>query len=93
MSAEEEQTKLFKTDTEKLIVQFLLAEEKIGSLIEVAEGLKQEKADFIEKLRVQKEALDTLSKEIVSFRAEKQQEKQRILTLIERIDGMFLGIN
>lgn len=93
MSAEGEQSKLFKTETEKLIVQFLLAEEKIGSLIGVAEALKQQKAGLTEKLRVQKEALDTISKEIVSLRAEKQQEKQRILTLIERVDRMFLGIN
>jgi chromosome segregation ATPase len=92
MSKEEEQIKLFKTDEEKLANQFQLVEQKIGSLIELAETLKQEKADFTEKLRVQKEALDTLSKEIVSLRAEKQQEKHRILTLIERVDRMFLGI-
>ena len=93
MSKEEEQAKLIKTDGEKLARQFQLVEERIGSLIEVAEALKQEKADFTEKLRVQKEALDTLSKEIVSLRVEKQQGKQRILTLIERVDRMFLGIS
>ena len=77
MSAEEGQTKLFKTDTEKLVDQFLLAEEKIGSLIEVAEALKREKADLTEKLQVQQEALDKLSKEIVSLRAEREQENNR----------------
>jgi chromosome segregation ATPase len=93
MSKEGEQTKFIETDEEKVANQFQLVEQKIGSLLELTETLKQERADFTEKLRVQKEALDTLSKEIVSLRAEKKQEKRRILTLIERIDRMFLGIN
>jgi chromosome segregation ATPase len=92
MGTEEEQPKLFKTDTEKVMDQFQLVEQKLRSLIELTEALKQEKADFTEKLRVQKEVLDTLSKEIVNLRAEKQQEKQRILTLIERANQMFSNI-
>jgi uncharacterized coiled-coil protein SlyX len=89
MSIEKEQSKLFKTDEEKVADQFQLVEQKIGSLIELTEVLKQEKADLVEKLRVQEEALDTLSKEVVSLRAEREQENNRILTLIERVDRMF----
>ncbi|UCC96154.1 MAG: hypothetical protein JSW40_05255, partial [Candidatus Omnitrophota bacterium] len=82
MSIEKEQSKLFKTDEEKVADQFQLVEQKIGSLIELTEVLKQEKADLVEKLRVQEEALDTLSKEVVSLRAKREQENNRILTLI-----------
>lgn len=92
MSIEKEQSKLFKTDEEKVFDQLQLVEQKIRSLFELAEALKQEKADLVQKLRVQEEALDTLSKEVVSLRAEREQENNRILTLIERADRMFLDI-
>jgi hypothetical protein len=93
MGKEEEQPELFKTDEERVVNQFQLVEQKIGSLIELTEALKHEKADFTEKLRLQTEVLDTLSKAIVRLKEEEQQEKQRILTLIERVDRMFLGID
>jgi phage I-like protein len=93
MKIDERQSKLFQRDKEKLIRKFQSLEQKVASLIEFTEALNQEKADFIEKLRVQKETPDTISKEVVSLRAEKEKEKHRILTLIERVDRMFLGIN
>lgn len=92
MSIEKEQSKLFKTDEEKVFDQLQLVEQKIKSLFELAEALKQEKADLVQKLRVQEEALDTLSKEVVSLTAEREQENNRILTLIERADRMFFDI-
>lgn len=92
MSIEKEQSKLFKTDEEKVFDQLQLVEQKIRSLFELAEALKQEKADLVQKLRVQEEALDTLSKEVVSLTAEREQENNRILTLIERADRMFFDI-
>ena len=86
MSIEEKQTKLFRTDKEQVDDQFQLVEQKIRSLIELTEALKQEKAYLVEKLRVQEEALDTLSKEVISLRAEREQEKHRILTLLKRAE-------
>jgi uncharacterized coiled-coil protein SlyX len=89
MSIEEKQTILLKMNKERVTQQFQLLEQKIGSLIELTEALKQEKADLVKKLRVQEETLDTLSKEVASLRAEKEKEKDRILTLIERADQIW----
>ncbi|UCC95888.1 MAG: hypothetical protein JSW40_03845 [Candidatus Omnitrophota bacterium] len=93
MSIEEKQPKLFKTNKEEVADQFQLVEQKIRSLIELTEALKQEKADLVEKLRVQEEALDTLSKEVVSLRVEREQEKHRILTLLRRAEQLGPDIN
>jgi hypothetical protein len=93
MKTDGRQNKLFLRDKEKLIRKFQSLEQKIGSLIAFTEALKQEKADFIEKLRIQKETLDIISKELVSLREEKEHAKHRILTLAERVDRMFLGID
>lgn len=93
MKVDEQQIRLFETDKEKVIRQFQSLEQKIGSLIESADALKQEKADLIEKLQVQEESLNTLSEEAASLKTEIEEEKCRILTLQKRSDQQVPDID
>jgi flagellar biosynthesis/type III secretory pathway chaperone len=93
MKVDEKQIRLFETDKEKVIRQFQSLEQKIGSLIELTEALKQEKMNLIERLRVQEENLDTLSEEAASLKAEIEQEESRILTLRKRADQQVPNID
>lgn len=80
------QNELFNLVKEDVNHQFKLLEQKIRSLIELVAALKQEKLDLVEKLRVREENLDTLSKKVEGFRAEKEKEEHRILALIAKMD-------
>jgi hypothetical protein len=90
MTIKKTQNELFNLVKEDVNHQFNLLEQKIRSLIELAAALKQEKVDFLEKLRVRDETLDTLSKEVESLRAEREKEEHRILALIEKTDTIML---
>ena len=93
MKTNERQIRLFESDKEKVIRQFQSLEQKIGSLIELAKSLKQEKADLIEKVRVQEETLNTLSEEATSLKAEIEEEECRILALRKRADQQVSDID
>jgi chromosome segregation ATPase len=93
MKTNERQIRLFESDKEKVIRQFQSLEQKIGSLIELAKSLKQEKADLIEKVRVQEETLNTLSEEATSLKAEIEEEECRILALRKRADQQVPDID
>jgi hypothetical protein len=62
-----------------------LLEQKIGSLIKLTEALKQEKRYLIENLRVQKETLDTLSKEVARLKTEKERDEHRLSALLKQV--------
>jgi chromosome segregation ATPase len=66
--------------------QFDLLEQKIEFLVEMVKAFKQENTDLLEKLRVQEETLDNLSKELASLKPEREWERQRIVTLLEKIE-------
>jgi len=89
MDIDEKQTELFNMDKEKVTGQFRLLEQKIGSLIELTKALKNENRDLIEKLRVQEETLDTLSKELASLRAKRDKDGHRLVTLLKRVDQVI----
>lgn len=93
MKIDERQIRLFETNKEKVIRQFQSLEQKIGSLIELAESLKQEKVNLIEKLRVQEETLDTLSEKAASLKAEIEEEEYRILNLRKRANQQVTDID
>ncbi|MFX0201627.1 MAG: hypothetical protein ACFFCW_36395 [Candidatus Hodarchaeota archaeon] len=92
MDVDEKQIGLFKIDKEKVTDQFRLLEQKIGFLIELTEALKNEKRDLIEKLQVQEETLDTLSKEYASLRAKRDKDGHRLVTLLKRVDQVIPDI-
>ncbi len=66
--------------------QFLLLEEKIDSLIQLVMALKSEKESFTEKYQIQEEKLANLIGQIENLKADRDRAKQRIVSLLEKIE-------
>ncbi|MGD8227136.1 MAG: cell division protein ZapB [Desulfobacteraceae bacterium] len=66
--------------------QFQLLEEKIDSLIQYIATLKKENESLAEKLHIQEEKLTNLTQELEQLRAARGKVKQRVVTLLERIE-------
>ena len=72
-------------DTED-IDQFQLLEEKIDNLIELIDRLKRDNESLVEKTQAQEEKLAALSEEVARLNTAKVKAKQRIISLLEKID-------
>jgi uncharacterized coiled-coil DUF342 family protein len=66
--------------------QFQLLEEKIDSLIQYIATLKKENEALAEKLHIQEEKLTNLTQELEQLKAARGEVKQRVVTLLERIE-------
>ncbi|UCF57457.1 MAG: cell division protein ZapB [Deltaproteobacteria bacterium] len=66
--------------------QFQLLEEKVDSLIKYIASLKKENESLAEKLHIQGERLTDLTEEVEYLKAARGKVKQRIVTLLERIE-------
>ena len=66
--------------------QFQLLEEKIDSLIQYIATLKKEKESLAEELHIQEEKLANLTHELEQLREARGKVKQRVVTLLERIE-------
>ena len=72
------------TDTD----YFKLLEDKIGELINKMQGFQTEKESFIKTIDDQKRQIDTLTDELNDLKESKNQAKERITTIIEKIDKL-----
>ncbi|MEE9420071.1 MAG: cell division protein ZapB [Desulfatiglandaceae bacterium] len=68
------------------IDQFQLLEEKIDNLIELITTLKREKESFAENFRVQEEKIADLTERVESLSSGRDRAKQRIVSLLEKIE-------
>lgn len=66
--------------------QFQLLEQKIDSLLELVNSLKKDKAVLAEKVQAQEEKLVDLSEQVSVLRAGRDKARQRIMSLLERIE-------
>jgi chromosome segregation ATPase len=66
--------------------QFEVLEAKVDSLIRFAGSLKKEKESLLEKLSIQEEKIADLSSEVESLRAARDNAKQRVVFLLEKLD-------
>jgi chromosome segregation ATPase len=66
--------------------QFEVLEAKVDSLIRFAGSLNKEKESLLEKLSIQEEKIADLSREVESLRAARDNAKQRIVFLLEKLD-------
>lgn len=66
--------------------QFQLLEEKIDSLIHYIASLKKENESLAEKLHIQEGKLTDISQEVEQLRAVRGKVKQRVVTLLEKIE-------
>ena len=59
---------------------------KIDNLIEMIKSLKREKESFAEKFQIQEEKLADLTKEVEGLKSGRDKAKQRILSLLEKME-------
>ena len=68
--------------------QFQRLEEKVDSLIKFVDAFKKEKDSLLEKIQIQDERISDLSGELDTLKANRDQAKQRILSLLEKIEQL-----
>jgi uncharacterized coiled-coil DUF342 family protein len=66
--------------------QFQLLEQKIDGLLELVSSLRKEKTALAEKTQIQEERLRDLAEEIETLKTARDKAKQRILSLLEKIE-------
>jgi chromosome segregation ATPase len=66
--------------------QFEVLEAKVDALIRFAASLKKEKESLLEKLSIQEEKIADLSGEVENLRAARDNAKQRVVFLLEKLD-------
>ncbi|MBW1785220.1 MAG: hypothetical protein JRK53_01170 [Deltaproteobacteria bacterium] len=66
--------------------QFQVLEEKIDKLIELVGTLMREKESLAEKTQIQEERLSDLNGQLENLRGAKDQARQRIVQLLEKIE-------
>jgi len=85
-----EETRQYKVwnslDSEEGVDQFQLLEDKIDNLIGMIKTLKSEKESFAEKFQIQEEKLADLTKEVERLKTGRDKAKQRILSLLEKME-------
>jgi chromosome segregation ATPase len=67
---------------------FKLLEDKINDLINRIQEIKAEKDSFLKTINEQKNRIDILTDELNALRESKKQAKERITTIIEKIDKL-----
>ena len=66
--------------------QFQVLGEKVDALIAYTASLKQENERLVEKLHIEEEKTSELMNEIECFKAARVNVRQRVATLLERIE-------
>jgi uncharacterized coiled-coil DUF342 family protein len=66
--------------------QFQVLEEKVDFLIKSVSSFKKEKDSLLEKIQIQEERIADLTGELENLRASRDKAKQRIFSLLEKIE-------
>jgi len=74
------------SNQEEEVNQFQLLEEKVDSLIEKTIALKAENTAFEEKLRVEEGKISDLNTQIEALRSGRNDAKQKIMSLLEKME-------
>ena len=75
-------------NTETGMDQFNLLEEKVDNLITLIKTLKVEKQVLADQVQVQEEKLGDLNRQIDELKGARDKAKQRITSLLEKIENM-----
>ena len=67
---------------------FKLLEDKIGELINRMQEIKDEKESFIKTIDEQKLRIDTLTTELNELKESKQKAKERITSILDKIEKL-----
>ena len=66
--------------------QFQVLEEKVDFLLKSVSSFKKEKDSLLEKIQIQEERIADLTGELENLRASRDKAKQRIFSLLEKIE-------
>ncbi len=66
--------------------QFQLLEQKVDSLLGLVDSLRKEKSALAEQVQIQQEKLMDLSEQVSVLKAGRDNARQRVLSLLERIE-------
>ena len=66
--------------------QFQLLEQKVDSLLSLVDSVKREKSALAEQVQIQQEKLVDLSEQVSALKAGRDKARQRVLSLLERIE-------
>lgn len=77
-------------ETPEEMDQFQLLEDKVDSLIKYVASVKKDNESRDEKLHIQEEKITDLAEEVKHLKAARAKVKQRIITLLERIEQVDL---
>lgn len=72
------------------IDQFDILEQKIDLLVSAVTSLKEEKESLVEKTQIQEEKLADLGAEVEELKKGRDQAKQRIIALLEKLEQLAL---
>jgi FtsZ-binding cell division protein ZapB len=72
------------------IDQFDILEQKIDLLVSAVTSLKEEKESLVEKTQIQEEKLADLGAEVEELKNGRDQAKQRIIALLEKLEQLAL---
>jgi chromosome segregation ATPase len=70
--------------------QFRVLEEKVDSLIQMVTDAKRDRESMLEKLHIQEEKIADLTSEVEALRGIRDKAKQRILSLLEKMEQLDL---
>jgi septal ring factor EnvC (AmiA/AmiB activator) len=68
--------------------QFQILEQKIDSLIKYVGSVKRGREELAEKIHIQEEKIAALSGELARLRSNRDKAKQKIISLLERIEQL-----
>jgi septal ring factor EnvC (AmiA/AmiB activator) len=66
--------------------QFQVLEEKVDFLIKSVGSFRKEKDSLLEKIQIQEERIADLTAELENLKASRDKAKQRIFSLLEKIE-------
>ena len=77
-------------NNDKNVDQFKLLEDKIDNLIQALSALKKEKVSLVERFELQKTKNDELINQVELFKGDKDKTRQKISSILEKIDRIEL---
>ena len=72
--------------------QFNLLEEKIDSLIQIIQSLKEEKTQYLSRIDSQEKRIEELSGEIEKLHEARDTAKEKIISLLQKIEQIEISV-
>ena len=78
-------------EKETEIDNFALLEERINALIDLVGSLRKDKDALAEKIQDQEVKITDLNREVEQLKAVRENARARVVSLLEKIEGLDIG--